>query len=149
MGVYGRVPVSGPVLSPNSPVGTPPLTPRWVWGFRQGIYDQQEVTNTMPRCTLCFQERPVTPPIPGAPQTCKGCAFVITRTVGWLESSGISIQLILARTGELLSLPQMPLPAPTNSDDNPPTPRSPQKGQKVALTPGDKAVAAQEAQTDP
>jgi len=101
------------------------------------------------RCTLCFQDRPVQPPIPGAPATCKGCAFVITRTVGWLESSGINMQLILAETGELLSLPQHPLPAPTNNGDTPPTPRGRQRAKNTVLTPGDKAVDAQEAQTDP
>ncbi len=78
----------------------------------------------MARCTLCFQDRPVQPPIPGAPVTCKGCAFVITRTVGWFEANGVEMQLIMAKTGELLSLPQHVLPAPTNNGDNPPTPRT-------------------------
>ncbi len=77
----------------------------------------------MARCTLCFQDRPVQPPIPGAPPTCKGCAFVITRTVGWFEANGVQMQLVMAKTGELLSLPQSPLPAPTNNGDNPPTPQ--------------------------
>ncbi len=84
----------------------------------------------MARCTLCFQDRPVQPPIPGAPVTCKGCAFIITRTVGWFEANGVEMQLVMAKTGELLSLPQHPLSAPTNDGDNPPTPQRHQRGHK-------------------
>jgi len=102
----------------------------------------------MARCTLCFQDRPVQPPIPGAPATCKGCAFVITRTVGWFEANGVHMQLIMAKTGELLSLPQIPLPAPQLDGDNPPTPRTkrerPRTGKEGPVDVSEEPVVAED-----
>ncbi len=67
------------------------------------------------RCSMCFADKICSPPYPTVKATCKGCALQIDRVMGFLENSGLGLQMVLLTSGEVVH---------TITSDSPPSPRS-------------------------
>lgn len=85
----------------------------------------------MPRCGMCFQNRAAMySPFPKAGvQICKGCMNSLDRSVGFLETQGMGVQLVGLKSGELIRMgeaypttPQTPQEAPEGASEAPTAP---------------------------